>query len=85
MRLFGVHRLLMSLAMLLCVGLVVRDVASGDGSPAMVLRVAASVTAAAAAGLYMKWFVRNPSHTPNHGARQRRARQRDATDVVERS
>jgi len=75
----------MSLAMLLCGGFAVRDVASGDGSPATVLRVAASVVAAAAAGLYMKWFVRNRRHTPNDGAPQRRARQRDATDHVGRS
>jgi hypothetical protein len=58
MTLLRVHKVLIATAILFCAGFAVRDVASGDGSTWMVLRVAASAAAAITFALYLRWLVR---------------------------
>ena len=63
MKLIGAHKSLVALAMLLSVGLIVRDVATRDARAPVVLRVAASAALAAALGFYLRWFVRHAERT----------------------
>lgn len=63
MSLIRVHRVLIAAAIALCAGFAVRDVATGDGGPCMVLRVAASGTAAIVLALYLRLVLTRVSAT----------------------
>jgi len=54
MNLLRFHKGLIATAILLFAGFAARDVATGDGGASMVLRVAASVTAAITLTLYLR-------------------------------
>jgi uncharacterized membrane protein YadS len=67
------HGVLIAIAISLCAGFAVRDVAMGNVHAGALLRVAASLTVAIVLGLYLRWFVRHRRRTAAvlHGASRR--------------